>query len=163
MRVPLPFFRKQTASWYVQIKGKQVPLGPDREAAWQKYHDLMAGHREMAPSTPVVEVLDQFLVWVGNNQAPKTLEYYKRYLDSFARHIGTRVRVQDLKAYHVTRWVDQQYSSQSDSSKFGAFRSVQRAFNWAKRQGVIQASPVANLDKPTPGCKRRSNSAARGG
>ena len=42
MRQPKPFFRKQTRSWYVQIGKKQVPLGKDEKAAWDKYHQIMA-------------------------------------------------------------------------------------------------------------------------
>jgi integrase len=151
MRVPQPFFRKQTGSWYVQIRGKQIPLGKDEEAAWTEYHRLMAGQQQLAPSTPAAVVIDQFLEWVSTNQAPTTYQFYKRHLTSFANAIGARLRVSDLKPYHVTRWVDRDYAGQSDTSKFAAFRCAQRAFNWAKKQGIIPASPVETLDKPTPG------------
>jgi integrase len=150
-RIPQPFFRKQTASWYVQIRNKQIALGKDKAAAFQEYHRIMAGERELAPSTPAAIVIDHFLDWVTNNQAPATYAFYHRHLARFAKFIGASKRVVDLKPYHVTRWVDRDYVGQSDSSKFAAFRSVQRAFNWAKKQGMIALSPVERIDKPTPG------------
>jgi integrase len=151
MRVPEPFKRTQTNSYYVQIRGKQISLGKDRDAAWQKYHRLMAGETDLAPSTPAAVIIDQFLEWVSINQAPATYDFYKRHLTSFARFIGARLRVSELKPYHVTRWVDREYKGQSNTSKFAAFRSAQRSFNWARKQGIIQSSPIERLDKPTPG------------
>ena len=38
---PKPFFRPSRGLWYVQIRGKQINLGPDQDAAFQRYHDLM--------------------------------------------------------------------------------------------------------------------------
>lgn len=43
MRQPKPFFRKFTQTWYLTLNGKQINLGPDEEAAFEKYHELMAG------------------------------------------------------------------------------------------------------------------------
>lgn len=39
---PKPFFRKSRSLWYVELDGKQVNLGPDREAAFKRYHQFMA-------------------------------------------------------------------------------------------------------------------------
>jgi hypothetical protein len=33
MRGPKPFYRKQTRSFYVQLDGQQINLGPDENAA----------------------------------------------------------------------------------------------------------------------------------
>jgi hypothetical protein len=33
-RYPKPFFRKSRQLWYVQLAGRQVNLGPDRDAAF---------------------------------------------------------------------------------------------------------------------------------
>ena len=35
--------------WYVQLDGKQDNLGPDREEAFRRYHDLMAGVAAAGP------------------------------------------------------------------------------------------------------------------
>ena len=39
---PKPFYRKSRGRWYVEIGGKQVNLGPEKEAAFRRYHELMA-------------------------------------------------------------------------------------------------------------------------
>lgn len=39
---PKPFFRKSRKLWSVQLDGKQVNLGPDRPAAFHRYHEWMA-------------------------------------------------------------------------------------------------------------------------
>ncbi len=36
--VPKPFYRKSRDTWYVEIDGRQVNLGKDREVAFQRCH-----------------------------------------------------------------------------------------------------------------------------
>ena len=38
---PKPFFVKARKLWYVQLGGRQINLGPDRDAAFTRYHELM--------------------------------------------------------------------------------------------------------------------------
>ncbi len=38
---PNPFFRKSYRLWRVQLDGRQIDLGPDREAAFTMYRDLL--------------------------------------------------------------------------------------------------------------------------
>src|SRR5205823_1573436 len=45
---PKPFFRADRRLWYVQLDGKQHNLGPDRTAAFARYHDLMSRPSEPA-------------------------------------------------------------------------------------------------------------------
>ena len=42
-RIPKPWFREQTRSWYVKIDGVQHPLGRDKKEADRQFHRLMAG------------------------------------------------------------------------------------------------------------------------
>jgi hypothetical protein len=61
---PKPFFRAPRGLWYVQLDGRQVNLGPDRDEAFRSYHDLMArgrGEPEPATGDAVVSILDAFL------------------------------------------------------------------------------------------------------
>jgi len=39
---PKPFFLAPRGLWYVQLDGHQINLGPDRDEAFRRYHDLMA-------------------------------------------------------------------------------------------------------------------------
>lgn len=87
-RQPRPFFRKQTQSWYVQIRGRQFPLGRDQEEAFLRYHHLMAGQVEAGPSLTLSRLIDDFLEWNLHRRAPRTYEWYRDFLQKFHRHIG---------------------------------------------------------------------------
>lgn len=58
-RQPKPFFRQQTQSWYFSTGGKQYPLGKDREAAFQKFHQLMASTQQLPAEVITVNDLAQ--------------------------------------------------------------------------------------------------------
>ena len=45
--VPKPFYRKSRETWYVEIDGRQISLGKDRDAAFQQYHAIMAAPPEV--------------------------------------------------------------------------------------------------------------------
>ena len=70
---PKPFFRKSRGVWYFQIQGKQHNLGPDRERAFEQYHDLM---RRPTPKRvsgdSVLAIIDAFLDWCKKHRAPDT-------------------------------------------------------------------------------------------
>jgi integrase len=151
---PEPFWRSARNCWYVQIGTKQKKLHPDREEAYRLYHKLMSrppeerDHPVSLPSGPVVAVLDAFLDWVKANKAPRTYDWYRNNIQMFVVAIPPTLAVADLKPFHVTRVMDSQ-ASWSDSTKNGFARSLQRAMNWAERQGVIDKNPIRYLEKPS--------------
>jgi len=153
-RSPRPWFRRQTGSWYVCIDGKQVPLSKDRDEAHRIWHRFMARRQRVpaadAPDATVASILDTFLVWCRDNRRRRTFDVYRQYLQSFLDHAGKELLADELKPFHVMRWVEQ-HPDWSASTKNLAIRSVQRPFNWAVRQGFLDRSPVANVEKPTPG------------
>jgi hypothetical protein len=48
-RIPKPWSREQTQSWYVKLGGVQHPLGKDEKDADRLYHRLTAGEGIAAP------------------------------------------------------------------------------------------------------------------
>jgi hypothetical protein len=61
-----PFYRQDRGLWYVQLDGRQINLGPDRDAAWQRYHELMAARAKEQPLVPaaaktVIAALERFI------------------------------------------------------------------------------------------------------
>jgi len=148
VKQPQPFFRKQTQSWYVQIGKRQVPLGKDQEKAWDEYHKLMAGQRDLSPAEPVAAVVDEFLEWVKKEKAPLTFAYYRRHLESFVNHVGGRLTVSELRPLHVTRWVGAEYAGCGETTRHSVISTVQRSMNWAVKQGIIDRSPVFGIEKP---------------
>ena len=103
---PKPFFRDSRNTWYVQLGGKQINLGPDKTKAFRRYHDLM---RETRPAqtrcVKVVELIDEFLESVQQNQSAGTFEWYRFQLQRFAERYPD-LEVADLKPFHVQRWID---------------------------------------------------------
>lgn len=151
---PQPFWRSARNCWYVRLGGKQIKLRPDRAEAFRLYHELMARPPETRgfdPDRPplVLDVLDAFLDWTKANREPRTYDWYRDFILQFKDAIPRSIAVPDLRPYHASRVMDAR-SDWNANSKHGFARAVCRAFNWAVRQGIIRASPLAGLEKPTP-------------
>jgi integrase/recombinase XerC len=151
-KFPRPFFRTARGAWFVQVAGKQINLGPDRDAAFLRYHELMGRPRtdtQLATANSVLGVLDTFLGWCQNHKASRTYDWYRDYLESFARTIPQGLTTSRLKPFHVQQWLDANPGWKT--GKRGAVIAVQRAFNWAVRMGLIDANPIRFLEKPKAG------------
>ena len=143
-----PFYKKSHKAYYCEIDRKQIRLGPDKDAAIEEYHRLMAGHIPATSRTPAVVILDQFLQWTKENRSERTFEWYYRPVKSFAEFIGSKSTPGQLRPNDVSRWLDRHYKDTSASYRNGACRAIARAFNWAKRQGLIQVNPVSGFERP---------------
>ena len=150
MRVPQPFFRKFTSTWYVQIGKKQINLGKDEKRAWDKYYELMGNRDKLSPTTYVVHLLDSYLDWCQRERNPKTYNWYKTYIGSFAKFVGKRLTLVDLRPHHVTKWSLEVLGSRSPTTRHDAMSAVKRAFSWGRKQGYISTNPVENVETPTP-------------
>lgn len=100
---PKPFFKKSRALWYVEIDRKQINLGPDRDAAFRRYHEIMTQPREhkVSPEALVV-IIDAFLDWVAKHRAAETFEWYRYRLQRFVKRYPD-MRAADLRVFHVER------------------------------------------------------------
>ena len=151
---PQPFWRKQTNCYYVQIGVKQYRLAPDREEAYRLYHELMSrSSEERRSSTPsadpsVLQLIDDFLEWVQCNRSVNTYEIYRCLLQVFARSLPQSLTVAALKTYHVSQVMDSHAETWSQNTKHDFATTVQRALNWALKQGRIDRNPIAYLEKP---------------
>jgi integrase/recombinase XerC len=145
---PKPFFRPKKNRWYVQLDGKHFNLGPDRDQAFDRYHKIMADRKQPVPvaalsSEPLlVEILDAFLDWCLKHRAKRTYEAYKERIEELLPSLDDRrMLARDLRPFHLQRWVDS-HTGWNPGMKRGRLQSVQRAFNWAVKQGVLDKSPV---------------------
>ena len=104
-KFPKPWYRKKRG-WYVTLDGEQIPLGKEREAAFEQYHELMRQPRERkVPAASVVSIIDQFLDWVQKNRAADTYVWYQSRLQLFARKYPDLL-TKELKPIHVQQWID---------------------------------------------------------
>lgn len=152
MRKPSkPWYRKFTDTWYVCLNGRQIPLAKGKDnkrEAERAFFRLMAGETpapSRAKDTRVVAVLDLFLDHAQRHNKPATYAWYRHFLQSFSDAYGS-LKVEDLRPFHVTRWVDSHPAWKG--GKWAAVTAVKRAFNWAADEGLIDANPVKKVKKP---------------
>jgi len=157
MRQPKPYWKTSHRCWYVKIDGRHHRLDPDEKKAWDQYHKLMAGRVELTADNRVTDLINQFLDWSERNHAPETYRWYETFLLGFGKSLLPRLKLSKLKPFHLTRWLDGAYpaATTSPSTRHGATRAVQRAFNWAEEQGLTDRNPLRKVKKPRP--NRREN------
>jgi hypothetical protein len=70
-----PFFKKARQTWYVQLEGKQLNLGPDRTQAFARYHELMRTPQQKAAVSPhcVASIADA----LKQHRAANTFQWYQ--------------------------------------------------------------------------------------
>lgn len=95
----------------------------------------------------VAVILDAFLDWVKANKANKTYTWHRDHIQNFVSAHPPTLTVAELKPHHVTRVMDA-HEGWSPSTKNGFGRSVQQAFRWAKRQGLIEVNPIDDIEEP---------------
>lgn len=148
---PKPFFREARGLWYVQVDGKQINLGAEREAAFRQYHQLMQQPSQKATSTEsvsVASIVDAFLDWSQKHRAFRTYRRYLEYCQSFVEMFADLL-VTDLKTFHIQEWIDS-HEGWGNTTKHSAVVAMKRAFNWAEKQGRITANPIRHAERPIP-------------
>ena len=106
-RPPKPWYRNDRQEWFVTIDKILHRLGPDKDAALQKYHLLMSKPKDKPVSRDAVVLpLDAFLDYVQNHNTPKTFRYYHDFAQSFCKSIPKTLTTGQLRPYHVQTWVD---------------------------------------------------------
>ncbi len=149
---PKPFFKKARSVWYVEINRKQVNLGPDKDEAFRRYHQLMVAPQTQAvvSGDSLVSIIDAFLEWTHRNRAPDTYEWYRYRLQRFVDRYPD-MRVSELRPFHLEQWVAQYDFAKTTRRNY--FRCVKRCLTWARRQGRIDLDPLKALEMP--GAERR--------
>lgn len=152
-RRPKPWWWSQVGEWAVTIDGQRHRLGPDKDVAETKFHQLMSKPTVTADS--VANIIDLFLDWTGKHRAIETFLWYKKHLQSFLDVLRPKTMTADrLRPHHVEAWVDVHHWG--DSYTRGAMTAVARCFNWAEKKGHIDRNPIrGKLEKPAAGKRDR--------
>jgi integrase len=146
-KTPKPWFRKGRG-WFVTIQGRQHNLGRDKKTAYHEYYRLMrqpAGQRQVSGRS-LAAIVDDFLEYVQNNRAAETYRWYRELLQKFIL-AHKDFRVDDIKPFHVQRWVDA-FTHLSKNSRRNHLRAVKRCLRWATSQGYIDRNPLQFLHVP---------------
>lgn len=149
-RRPKPWFWKARRSWFVTLDGKRHNLGPDKEAAHDRFHQLMSEPRKRTIRTDsVLAVIDAFLDWCEKHRSSDTYEWYRYRLQRFAETYPGLTAGQ-LRPFHVQQWLDGM-TGLSSGSKRNHCRAIKRAMRWGTQQGYIDQNPIAHLEQPKGG------------
>lgn len=163
-RTPKPWFREDRNAYFVTIRGVRHNLGPDKDEADRRFHELMAARPDAplaAPTGPTcVEVFDKFLDWCERHREKRTFEWYRDHIQDFVtRAAETALNpAADLKPFHVVEWADA-HADWGAAYRRGGIVAIQRPFNWAEKLGYITANPVKHIEKPKP--PRRENAVTK--
>lgn len=145
-RRPKPWYRAARQAWFVMIDGVQHNLGPDKEAAYDLFYQLMRQptQKRVSPRS-LVAIIDEFLDWVQRRRAPDTYEAYRYRLQRFAERYPD-LSVTQLRPHHVEKWAESYDIKQNTKRNY--MRSVKRCMRWAKQQGYIESNPIESLELP---------------
>ena len=145
-RRPKPWFRKARNAWFVMIGGVQHNLGPDKNEAYDRFHQLMRQPQQRKVSSQsFAAIAEAFLEWVQKHRAPDTYGWYQYRIKRFHERYPD-LRACDMRPYHVSEWADSY--DLSTTSRRNYLRSIKSCLKWAKRQGYIQDNPIADLEVP---------------
>lgn len=142
------WYWKARKSYFVTIDGQRINLGKDKDAAEKAFHKMMAAETIPEADISVAELLDKFLEWNKANRADETFKWYNKHLQAFLDTLSNpHISASKIRPFHVNEWADKR--DISSSYRRGSMVAVQRAFNWAAKQGYLESSPLANLEKPS--------------
>ena len=134
-----PWYRAQTGWWMAIIGGKWHKLAKGKEnqkQAFRRFHELMANFVEKpeSPDARVADLCEEFLEHSRKRHAPDTYRNHRFYIQSFCEASGY-LKVEGLKPYHVSRWVESK--AWNETSCYNARRFVFRVFSWSMQEGII--------------------------
>lgn len=149
-----PWWHKARQTWYVTVGNRQINLRTEDETqAIEQWHKLLAKLADAPEAKPTVDgslsVSDLVLVFLDDLQAsakPATYQWYRRYLEQFAKRIPAGLPAIDLRRRYVEDWVRAEKFTHATSR--AAIRSVKRMFAWAVEREHLQVSPINALKIP---------------
>lgn len=145
-REPKPYWKSQQQRWVCTIDGQRITLGAEKEAAFDKYHQLMLNRRAVSAEVSTVYELSQsYLDWCQENRSAGTYSNHRLYLKSFIGAIGKTLKISALRKHHVLNWSK---GVGVTTSQNDAISVVQRMFNWAVEHEYLHASPIPKIVKP---------------
>jgi integrase len=163
MRQPKPFYRAQTRSFYVQIDGHQINLGPEESEAYRRWHLLMAGVDESVvaamneadntepESITVHKLVKCFLGWVASEGklAPSTKRWYKKHLESFVSTVSAELAAESVTQADVDRWFRKHGEAWGDNYRLQGFRALARMYNWGRKRKHVITNPIRDMERPS--------------
>lgn len=143
-----PFFHKHKNAWYLQQGKKQVRLAESREDAFAVWHKMATGTSTQADIS-VRNLYEDFLRDVEANASPKTVEWYRYFLDGFVADKVGDMNAESVIPNHVTSYMNRQ-KGWGQNTRHNFARSAKRLFKWGFDQGLLKTNPLQRMPKPSP-------------
>lgn len=150
-----PWFWEERGTWHVWIDGKRSGIlargKRGRKAAVQAFHRLMADReaaRNKPPGITLKVLCELFTEHLEREKSPVHATTTRDRLRKFARHLGGNTNAPDVRPHHVTAWLAS--TSWGPTTRHGYITTLKSMFNWAKREGLLESNPLADMQKPTP-------------
>lgn len=157
MRIPKPWKRKATGNWMLEVNGKQINLGKDKDEAFKEYKRLIH-ERGLAPNDSAAyslhDVVDAYWLYVKRTKKPSTIDQRRGLLQSIRDYFPPTLQAMDVRAFHVDTWLDQR-GKLKPSTQAGYITFWVGLLEWAVDSGYITRNPIRNMRKPVP--SRREN------
>jgi integrase len=168
-RTPSPRYFDSRKAYYVQFRGRQhclatgpkdEPHGPTYLAAVQRFAEIMhcAQADQAEDRNLVITILDRYAVHLKNKGRNGSYDIFKDRISTAIPEFG-HIPVKDLKAMHVTAWLDkmqqgrnvklgrqgrqyERFCKWGPTSRRMAAQALLTALNWARKQGMITRNPL---------------------
>jgi integrase len=156
-----PSYYASRNGWYCWHRGKQIQLasGPKDEteqAALRAFYELQLAvePEQAARSTSVVACMDAYLDHAERHLGADTFDVRRRYCRSFYQQSpAAREDASQLRPHHITAWIAQ-HPNWAPGTAALATETILAAMNHCRKQGIIDANPIAGMAKP----RKRSRS-----
>lgn len=152
-RTPQPRHRADRDHWYGQIDRQRIVLAHgkgSKQKAKEELIRLLADAQSRPAHRPedwlVGELCERRLDWLLEHTKPSTWKGDQWYLNEFTKALG-RLRVSALRVHHVTDWLRSK-PRWGSMTRRRAVVVIKAVFSWARRQGLIAASPIDALERP---------------
>jgi integrase len=157
-----PFFRKQTASWYVKDDaGRFVNLGQKKKKAFTAWKEMLT-RSEIAPNRMTLLALcEDFLEEHEKLLSKLKHDDARRICQSLIDFAGANTLVQKMTQGKLVEWLDAQKPGKlrkdksrkeifwGDTRKHHAARCITRVFRWGVTTDRLRKNPLAGFQAPT--------------
>lgn len=152
-----PYWINRLKCWYVKdSRGRHVRLDPDKDVAFDLWHEMIALARFQGDQATVTGLLDNFIDEIEPTLSRARYAALVRYASLFASDYGKQL-VSSITPAMVLRWLDSEKALGeekkvlwSNSSKRHAAALLKRAWKWAHNQGHIRVNTLHSLKLPEP-------------
>jgi integrase len=144
-----PWYREAADSWYATIGGRQRLLARGKKSkaeATRIFHQLKAKEKEeeaIRAAFPLKVLANHFLVAIERTHEEESRADYIIRVKGFVHHAGRDVPACEVKAFHLTAWLDSHRWGPSTRAKAG--KIIKRMFAHGVEQGYLPVSPIAKF------------------